>query len=918
MSQSQYTYNSYQSTAQSQIYNQNQNQDVAYTQQQQAFPSATQFQYSIPPQQDSVMMQMDPYHQQMNQIIVNHNQNNLTGKAHMVNEDKDVLNIMPNKQANTKLPKQKSIKKEKSKTSKGAKNNDKKKTPEEDKTSKQSLVPTTYQDDLLDLERNSGVPEFIKKLYRLLEDKSYKSIISWGDNGDSFVVKDATEFSRNVLPKHFKHNNFASFVRQLNKYDFHKVKVDKTNSYGENIWEFKHPNFQFNKKDKLELIKRKVSNKNAKLQDQNPQNSNNDIHQQVNNLIEIGSALATNLDQLASTYNDFSENYINFGKFMELQSKTLRSLVDFIIDKETSKEPNPSKNKSSFKNLVYNYNYWNLNTQVVQDSFNKFQVNVNENIEKMNNTREKINSLNDTLKNSISSVKYMDSKYSINPDDAAAIENILKSNKDKNKNNKNTTTTTTTTTTSAELTNSNLIGTKVATSNCINLFPSDNNYIPMNTTNTILINSNPNSLATTYDPKATMNLDVSSSSSPPITIKTSPPTRTVSLALQSSDLKETTSLIKSVKKPKWSQPPRVLLVEDDAICRSVSSKLLQIFGCKFDVAVDGQSAIERMGNKKYDIVLMDIIMPKVDGVTATNRIRQFDQFTPIISMTSNTTENDCITYLSNGMNDVLPKPFNKNGLLTVLERYCSHLRHMSETSMDPGFSKTIMMFGSNSTNATDHSLLGFNWNSNVETSQGRITELHDDDINNTNTSNNTTNSTNSNSLQNDNTNVATTSNINIGPVISNVNPVSVNQVHAADQVLLTMYNEKGTSSNLDSITMQNYNVSTLQPQITLNDNHNVNVQYYSSLPNQSIANATIISSHIHSPPNQLQTSTPQIIPTSTADPNLIQNQILISSNNLVLPSNQNQSTFIPNNPNSILGKRKPENDIRLINKSIIN
>jgi len=84
----------------------------------------------------------------------------------MVNEDKDVLNIMPNKQANTKLPKQKSIKKEKSKTSKGAKNNDKKKTPEEDKTSKQSLVPTTYQDDLLDLERNSGVPEFIKKLYR--------------------------------------------------------------------------------------------------------------------------------------------------------------------------------------------------------------------------------------------------------------------------------------------------------------------------------------------------------------------------------------------------------------------------------------------------------------------------------------------------------------------------------------------------------------------------------------------------------------------------------------------------------------------------------------------------------------------------------------------------------------------------------
>jgi len=443
MSQSQYPYNTYQSTAQSQIFNQNPNQDVAYTQQQQPFPAATQFQYSIP-QQESVMMQMNPYPQSMNTIIVNQNQNNIATTANKPNSsknEKDVQNIMPNKQANPKIPKQKATRNAKKETlnapkSKATKNNtkanDKKKLMDEEKNSKLSLISTAFPDDLLDLERNSGVPEFIKKLYRLLEDQSYKSIISWGENGDSFVVKDSAEFSRNILPKHFKHNNFSSFVRQLNKYDFHKVKGDKINSYGENILEFKHPHFQLNKKDQLELIKRKVSNKNCKIQCTKVNNSDDNIQQQVKDLIEVGSALATNLDHLTSNYTEFSDNYINFGKCMELQSKTLKSLVNFIIDKETRKEPNPTKNNNSFKELVNNFKYWNLNTQVVQESFNKFQNNIHKNMEEINSTREKINFLNDTLKKSLSSEKYNDSKYSMNPDDAAAIENILKSNKDKN------------------------------------------------------------------------------------------------------------------------------------------------------------------------------------------------------------------------------------------------------------------------------------------------------------------------------------------------------------------------------------------------------------------------------------------------------------------------------------------------------
>jgi len=312
MSQSQFPYNTFQANPQSQIYNINPNQDVAYTQQQ-AYPAATQFQYSIN-NQETVMMQMNPFQQSFNNIITSVNQNQTKVKK----DDKDIQNIMPNKQENPKLPKQSPPMKltneinnrsnsVKSKTS--AKNKAAEKSIDEIKL-KLDSISTALPSDPLDLERNSGVPDFIKKLYRLLEDQGYQSLISWGENGDTFVVKDQTEFSRKVLPKHFKHNNFASFVRQLNKYDFHKVKVDKTNSFGENIWEFKHPYFQFNRKDQLELIKRKISNKNPKPTEQKQSNLSPDIQQQVNNLIEIGSALASNVGQLTTNYSDFSKDYI--------------------------------------------------------------------------------------------------------------------------------------------------------------------------------------------------------------------------------------------------------------------------------------------------------------------------------------------------------------------------------------------------------------------------------------------------------------------------------------------------------------------------------------------------------------------------------------------------------------------------------
>ena len=66
--------------------------------------------------------------------------------------------------------------------------------------------------------QDTPVPPFLSKTFDLVEDPSLDSIISWGSGGRSFVVWDPLEFSRFILPRNFKHNNFSSFVRQLNTY----------------------------------------------------------------------------------------------------------------------------------------------------------------------------------------------------------------------------------------------------------------------------------------------------------------------------------------------------------------------------------------------------------------------------------------------------------------------------------------------------------------------------------------------------------------------------------------------------------------------------------------------------------------------------------------------------------------------------
>ncbi|KAI8047849.1 HSF-type DNA-binding-domain-containing protein [Gilbertella persicaria] len=100
---------------------------------------------------------------------------------------------------------------------------------------------------------------FVNKLYKMLEDTSIQNLISWSERGDLFSVSNPTAFSKSVLPQYFKHNNWQSFVRQLNMYGFHKVNdMIHSNLTSDNqTWEFKHPHFKKGEIEDLQNIKRK-------------------------------------------------------------------------------------------------------------------------------------------------------------------------------------------------------------------------------------------------------------------------------------------------------------------------------------------------------------------------------------------------------------------------------------------------------------------------------------------------------------------------------------------------------------------------------------------------------------------------------------------------------------------------------------
>ena len=123
-------------------------------------------------------------------------------------------------------------------------------------------------------------------------------------------------------------------------------------------------------------------------------------------------------------------------------------------------------------------------------------------------------------------------------------------------------------------------------------------------------------------------------------------------------------------KDKSNTPLRVLVVDDNAINQSLMKHLLLQWNIDFDIVSNGLEGIEQLSYQTYDMVLMDIQMPKMDGYTATQHIRDvLKSDIPIIAMTAHAMAGEREKCLSRGMNEYISKPINEEELFKLISGF---------------------------------------------------------------------------------------------------------------------------------------------------------------------------------------------------------------------------------------------------------
>ena len=158
------------------------------------------------------------------------------------------------------------------------------------------------------------------------------------------------------------------------------------------------------------------------------------------------------------------------------------------------------------------------------------------------------------------------------------------------------------------------------------------------------------------------------------------------LDVQRTEVLAAPSNIESLADHDLQSTPHILIVDDNATNRVVAQALCEMFGCTSETAEDGVEALEAVQERPFDLILMDIKMPRMDGVQATQAIRALDgpvRNIPIVALTANADPDDARKYLAIGMAAVVEKPIKPERLRmamnTAIEQAATDAEARAET-----------------------------------------------------------------------------------------------------------------------------------------------------------------------------------------------------------------------------------------------
>lgn len=114
---------------------------------------------------------------------------------------------------------------------------------------------------------------------------------------------------------------------------------------------------------------------------------------------------------------------------------------------------------------------------------------------------------------------------------------------------------------------------------------------------------------------------------------------------------------------------RILVAEDSSVIQNLTRKILGAKNYDIDAVKNGEEVMNKFASENYDLILMDIHMPKKDGMDCAREIRQSNADLPIIAITGNANNYSMEDFNAAGINDYLPKPLNYDEMLEMVNKY---------------------------------------------------------------------------------------------------------------------------------------------------------------------------------------------------------------------------------------------------------